>query len=251
MRDLVRQKIEQKIGQKIERLRDELSRDDLDRTGRALRVAELSLSAAGMSPTFGVGHERFYELTEPPKQFRGLRDLRVRTAGPADIDALAALDTTPAALVAERLARGDIAYVGEADGRMLAHSWFHRGPEPFCEDAPALPRWEVAANTFWSYHAFTLAEARTSGVFVKLFQTALRELLIDHGAARVRCRVKVANAASVTLHERLGFKALGTLITIGVPGAWLLSWQGPGPARYWLERRTGEHVMTLPPRIPT
>lgn len=238
------------VRHKFDRLRDELAREDLDRTGRALRVAELSLAAARISPaTIAIGHERFYELTAAPKQFRGLRDLAIRTAGPADTAALAALDATPAELVAQRFARGDLAYIGELDGRMLAHSWFHRGPEPFDEDAPIFPRWDVPTDAYWSYHAYTVPEARTSGVFVKLFQTALRELLTDRGAARVRCRVKAANAPSVALHERFGFTLLGTLFACAVPGARLMAWQNSGPTRYWVERRNADAVMLLPPEV--
>lgn len=241
MRDTVRHK--------MGRFREVWSRRDLDRVSRAIHVADLSLVAAGISPVITIGQDRFYELTAVPKQFRGLRDLRVRLAGPDDTAALAALDATPPPLIAERFARGNLAYVGELDGRMLAHSWFHRGPVPFDEDAPRLPSWHVPADAYWSYHAYTLPEARTSGVFVKLFQTALRELLVDRGATRVRCRVRASNAASVMLHERLGFVPLGTLIALVVPGARLLSWQGGGRARSWVERRDGHRVMTLPPEI--
>jgi GNAT superfamily N-acetyltransferase len=237
------------VRHKMGRFREVWSRRDLDRVARAIHVADLSLVAARISPVITIGQDRFYELTAAPRQFRGLRDLRVRLAGPDDTAALAALDTTPPRLIAERFARDNLAYVGELDGRMLAHSWFHRGPAPFDEDAPRLPSWHVPADAYWSYHAYTLPEARTSGVFVKLFQTALRELLVDRGAARVRCRVRVSNAASVTLHERLGFAPLGTLIALVVPGARLLSWQGGGRARSWVERRDAHRVMTFPPEL--
>jgi GNAT superfamily N-acetyltransferase len=231
----------------LARLRSEWDRDDIDRTSRALRVAEMSLAAARLSPAISIGHERFYQLAAPPKQFRGLRDLAVRTAGLADAAALAGLDGTPQWRFAERFARGDLAYVCEHEGRLLAQSWFHRGPAPFDEDMPQFPRWDVPADTFWSYHAYTRPEARASGVFVKLFQTALRELLLDRGAARVRCRVKIANAPSVALHERLGFTEIGTLVALNVPGARVLSWRGSGRARSWVERRSGASVMALPP----
>lgn len=240
-----------RVRRTLDRLRTELARDDLDRTSRALRVAEISLTAARLSPVISIGHERFYELSSAPKQFRGLRDLQVRTARPEDAAALGAMDGTPNWRFAERFARGDLAYVGEHDGRLLAQSWFHRGPAPFDEDMPHLPRWEVPADTYWSYHAFTLPEARTSGVFVKLFQTALRELLLEHGATRVRCRVKATNVASVMLHERLGFEPLGTLIALNVPGARLLSWQGSGRAQRWIEWRNATTVMAFPPDAGT
>lgn len=236
-----------RVRDKIERLRNELARDDIDRASRALHVAGLSLTAARLSPAIAVAHERFYELTSTPRQFRGLRDLRIRLVAPRDAAALGALDGTERWRFEDRLARGDIGYVGEHDGRLLAHSWFHLGPEPFDEDAPLFPRWEVPAGAAWSYNAFTLPEARASGVFVKLFQTALRELMVERGVTRIRCRVKIANAPSVALHERFGFTRLGQLVVVAVPGARLLGWQGPGGSRRWVERRDGSRVMRFPP----
>jgi GNAT superfamily N-acetyltransferase len=236
-----------RVRRALDRFRAELARDDIDRTSRALRVAEMSLAAARLSPVISVGHERFYELTCAPKQFRGLRDLVVRPASADDAPQLSALDDTPGWRFTERFARGDIAYVGALDGKILAQSWFHRGPAPFDEDVPHFPRWEVPADAYWSYHAYTLPEARATGVFVKLFQTALRELLVDRGGARVRCRVKIANAPSVALHERLGFTALGELVAVSIPGARLLAWQSGTSARRWIERRDASSVMAFPP----
>jgi hypothetical protein len=232
---------------KIDRFRQELGRTDIDRTARALHIAELSLKAARVGPTIALGHERLYELTAAPKRFRGLRDLSVRVAGLPDLSALAGLTGASPTRIRDRLARGDLAYVGELDGRMLAHSWFHRGPEPFCEDMPLFPRWAVSVDTFWSYHAYTLPEARTSGVFVKVFQVALHELLSVHGAARVRCLVKASNMASVQLHERMGFHRLGTVVALCVPGARLVSWHGSGGAQHWVQRRADTTVLPLPP----
>jgi hypothetical protein len=235
------------VRHKLDRLRDQLAREDLDATSRALHIAERTLIMLGLWPKVSISYERFYELTSAPRQFRGLRDLQIRLGTPDDAAAMTALDGTAGWQIAERFARGDLAYVGEHDGRLLAHSWFHRGPEPFDEDRPLLPRWEVPADAFWSYNAFTLPAARASGVFVKLFQTALRELMVDRGAARVRCRVKAANAASISLHERFGFAPLGTLIALSVPGARVLAWEGSGRTRRWIEPRDTTAVMALPP----
>lgn len=231
---------------KLDRFREEWQRDGLDRRTRALRVAELALVAARVAPAIAIVHERFYELTKAPAQFRGLRDLTVRVAGPADAAALAALDSTRA-LVDARLARGDLAYVAETGGRLLAQCWYHRGPTPFDEDAALLSRWAMASDTFWSYGAYALPEVRLSGVFVKLFQSALRDLLTVHGGARVQCRVKAANVRSVALHERTGFRLIGEMTALAVPGARILSWQGDGGARRWLQRRGGDGVLALPP----
>lgn len=239
--------IRDRVRHKFDRLRDQLEREDIDATSRALHIAERTLISMRLWPKVSVSYERFYELTAAPRQFRGLRDLRIRLGTPDDAAAITALDGTPGWRIAERFRRGDLVYVGELDGRLLAHSWFHRGPDPFEEDRPLLPRWEVPADTFWSYNAFTLPEARASGVFVKLFQTALRELMVDRGAARVRCRVKAANAASISLHERFGFAPLGTLVALSVPGARVLSWEGSGRTRRWIEPRDTTSVMAFPP----
>jgi hypothetical protein len=239
--------IREQVRLKLDRFREELARTDLHGTARALHIAELSLTATGVSPVIALRHERLFELTVAPKRFRGLRDLTVRIAGPADLPALAALAQTPPALIGQRLAHGDLVYVGELDGRMLVHTWFHRGPEPFNEDVPMFPRWAIPADTFWSYHAFTLPEVRTSGVFVKVFQIALHELFTIHGAARVRCMVKASNVASNKLHERTGFRSLGDIVSLGVSGARLVSWHGDGGTRSWLQRRDGSTILNLPP----
>src|SRR5262249_14810518 len=149
--------------------------------------------------------------------------------------------------VDQRFARGDLLYVGELGGRVLAQVWFHRGPEPFDEDAALLSRWAITSDTFWSYGAYALPEARLSGVFVKRFQSSLRDVLTSQGAARVQCRVKAANVRSVALHERTGFRLLGTIKAFAVPGARVVSWHGDGGARRWLERRNGNGVLALPP----
>ncbi|HET9627675.1 MAG TPA: GNAT family N-acetyltransferase [Kofleriaceae bacterium] len=233
---------------KLERLRDRLASEELDRTGRALRITELVLDRARLTPVLAVGHSRFYQLTAAPRPFRGLRDLVIRTAERADAVALRALSDTPAALVDERMARGDVTYLAEHAGRVLAHVWFHRGPTPFAEDLPVFPRWVVPDDAFWCYHAYTAPDARASGVFVKLFQTALRDVLTERAASRVLCRVKESNAPSVHLHERLGFERLGVLISLALPGVRVLSWHGgDGATRRWAQRRDRAAVMRFPP----
>jgi hypothetical protein len=235
------------VRQRLGRFRHELARTDIDGRARALHIAKLSLDATGVSSLIGLSHERLYELTVAPKQFRGLRDLTVRVAGPADLTALAAVAHTPPELIRNRFAQGDFAYVGELDGRMLVHTWFHRGPEPFGEDQPLFPRWALPADMFWSYHAFTLPEARTSGVFVKVFQIALHDLFTLHGATRVRGLVRASNVASIKLHERTGFRLLGNIVAVAVPGARLVSWRGDGGTRSWLQRRDANATLVLPP----
>lgn len=235
------------LGRKLHGLRDEFTRGDVGFSTRALRVAERTLAALRLSPAIAIVHERFYELTNPPPQFAGLRDLTVRQGGPADAAALGELDASRAQ-VDRRFARHDIVYIAELEGRVLAQLWFHRGPEPFDEDAELLGRFALTSDTFWSYAAFAVPEARLSGVFAKVFQNALREAFTVHGAAKVRCRVKTANARSVALHDHTGFRLIGTITALALPGMRAMSWRSGAAARWWLEQRSADSVMALPPQ---
>jgi RimJ/RimL family protein N-acetyltransferase len=234
------------LGKKLHGLRDEFARNDVRFSTKALRVAERALTTLRLSPAVAIVHEQFYELGTPPPLFRGLRDLTVRRGGPADAAALAELDASRTQ-VDRRFARHDIVYLGELEGRVLAQVWFHRGPEPFDEDAELLGRFALASDTFWSYAAFAVPEARLSGVFAKVFQNALREVLTVHGAARVRCRVKTANARSIALHDHTGFRLIGTITALALPGMRAISWRNGADARWWLQRRSVDSVMALPP----
>ncbi len=234
------------LGRKLHGLQDEFTRGDVGFSTRALRVAERGLATLRLSPAVSIVHERFYELTTPPPQFAGLRDLTVRQGGPADVPALAALDASRAQ-VDRRFARHDIVYIGELERRVLAQVWFHRGPEPFDEDAALLGKFALSDDTFWSYAAYAVPEARLSGVFAKVFQNALREVLTVHGAAKVRCRVKTANARSIALHDRTGFRPIGTVTALALAGVRVMSWRSSTSYRWWLERRSVDSVMALPP----
>jgi RimJ/RimL family protein N-acetyltransferase len=234
------------LGRKLHGVRDEFARSDVSVGTRALRVAERTLVALRLSPTVAIVHERFYELMTPPPTFRGLRDLTVRLGGPADAAALAKLESSPAQ-VQRRFERRDIVYIGELEGRVLAQVWFHRGPEPFDEDAELLGKFALESDTYWSYAAFAVPEARLSGVFAKVFQNALREVLTVHGAAKVRCRVKTANTRSIALHDRTGFRLSGTIIAFALPGMRVMSWRNGAAAQWWLERRSVDSVLAFPP----
>lgn len=225
----------------------ELGREELEPNDRRLHLAELVLKASRLERLLTIRNERIYELTVAPKPMRGMSDLTVRLAVRADAGALARLSETPEGLIRKRLKRGDLAYIGEIDGELLAQSWFHRGPEPFPEDQPEFPPWEIPEDAYWSYHAFTRLDARRKGVFVKVFYAALHELLGVRGAKRVRCMVNAANTASIALHERSGFKKLGDILTVSVPGARLLTWQDGASKRRWFHRHAGSQTLHLPP----
>jgi RimJ/RimL family protein N-acetyltransferase len=234
---------------KIDRLRGELRRTDLSGRDRAVWLSERALKSWSLWPAVAVGREVVYELAAPPTAFRGLRDLSARRATPRDADAMAGLvpdDPTDPALIRSRLAAGDVAFVGDLEGRLLAHAWFHPGPEPFREDAELYGSYAIDRGTWWSYHAVAVPEARSSGLFIKVFQTALRSLFLDAGAARVLCGVKTTNRPSVAMHERLGFRLLGILESMLVPGLRWVRWTGAGGTRHWVRSRSVP-LITFPP----
>jgi hypothetical protein len=214
---------------------------------QAINVVEMSLKAMHLWPKVLVGREVFYELRSPPPEFRGLRDLTTRRGTPEEADAICAVDTTDPKLVAGRFAQGDLVFLGELDRRILSHVWFHRGPTPFAEDEPDYPSWDVPAGSYWSYHAISVMEARSSGVFVKAFQLGLRALFLEHGAALVRCRIKSTNLASIALHERMGFRRLGTLSVFSLAGLREFYWDGEAGRRWLHDRLRPGKALVLPP----
>lgn len=238
------------IRRKLARLRSELRRTDLSPRDRAVRISETALKTSSLWPWVSVGREVLYELMAPPAAFRGFRDLSVRRGTLEDVDGMAAMvpdDPTDPALIRSRLVGGDAVFVGELDGRPLAHSWFHPGPTPFDEDCQLYGSFAVEDGAWWSYHAVAVAEARSSGLFIKVFQTALRSLFLDSGATRVLCGVKTTNLASVAMHERMGFRRLGTLEAFLVPGLRWLRWSSGEGARHWVRRRSSPPLLSFPP----
>lgn len=228
-----------------------LQREDLSRSDKAVLLLGRALARAHLQPRVFLGRQVFYQLDRPPAITRGLRDLIVRPGNLQDLPALCAIEDTPAALVRARLDRGDLVFVGQLGGDLLCHTWFHGGPAPFAEDAGAWARWRLGADDFWSYAAAATTEARSSGVFVKVFQTALCALFREHGAARVVCMVRRVNRPSVLLHERLGFVRQGVLTTLALPGIKALRYVDATQTRLWIARREGGLTLPVPPLPPS
>ncbi len=202
--------------------------DGLRQDEKLVFVAERALDVAGLGRKLGVDINYFFELRRAPAPLRGLRDLIVRRATVRDTAGIGAIDRTSPAQIAQRLARGDDCWVGELAGALLCMVWLHRGPAPFCEDEGPLGRWLIGADSVWSYHAVARTDARQSGAFVKVFQRALEDALAQPGVGRVVCRIKHTNLASRSLHERLGFRRLGRLISVRTPYARYLGWHKEG-----------------------
>jgi hypothetical protein len=229
-------------------VREELSRRDISPGEKLVHIADRATYTFRLSPHVAVSRRLMVQLTAPPQLFRGLRDLVVRKATLEDLQPLATIDDTDAALVRARFARADLAFVGESEGEVLCHTWFHRGPSPFEEDREVAAAWALDGSTFWSYNGAATVEARSSGVFVKVFQVALRELFLEHGASRVQGFILDTNRISLLMHERMGFAVLGSFSTVALPGVRWHRWAGDGTVRQWLEPRTGGDPLWLPPR---
>ena len=204
--------------------RRQLARNDLPAADKAALFVERALARTGLHRVLVVGRHNIYELADPPRVPRGLRDLVVREATVADSAALASVTGASALLMRARLMRGDLAFVGTLDGRVLCHAFFHRGPEPFREDEGCLAPIALGADGWWSYDAAAVPDAQTSGVFVKVWTTALRELF-ERGAASVQSRVQRTNVRSMLMHERVGFHHLGTLLALATPFGRVLHWE--------------------------
>jgi hypothetical protein len=227
---------------------EEWTRPHVSRGDRALRIAQRATKAIGLEPRVSIARCHIVELTEPPKPMRGFSDLVVRRATDEDVAGLVGVAGAEPELVRSRFRRGGLCYVGEIDQQILCHTWFHGGPSEFDEESSFFARWALDAGTFWSYDAMTRMEARSSGIFVKLFTFALREVFEVHGARRIQGFIHHTNAASLSMHERLRFETLGTLTAVAAPGAKFLHWQGraDGVSRQWLVRRNGDLALRFP-----
>ncbi|MCS6913819.1 MAG: hypothetical protein RMK29_01550 [Myxococcales bacterium] len=228
----------------------ELQRPDRTPGDKAVLLAQRLLWRCGLSEHVRVGRIVLFELRSPPRIMRGLRDLVVRRAHQGDVADISAVDGAPEDLIRERFDRGDLCFVGQIEGRVLCHAWFHPGPQPFEEDRPTYCAWQLDERTFWSYDAASSTQSRASGVFVKVFQTALVSLFCDHGAERVQCSVRLANEGSMIMHERLGFRRLGMMTAVSLPQLKWLRFDGPAAARQWLVLFNRDLHLPVPPVEP-
>jgi GNAT superfamily N-acetyltransferase len=231
---------------KLDGLSEEWRRRGNSRRDKLLRVTQRSVRALGLEPAFEIGRCRIVELTKTPKLMRGFSDLTARLATHRDIPGLSSVVGADPVLLRARFDRGDLCHVGEVEGQILCHTWFHPGPKPFEEERAMFARWAVDATTFWSYDAMTRPEARSAGIFVKVFSVALRAAFEVHGARRIQGFIHHTNEASLMMHERLGFAVLGTVTSVALPGVKWVEWHGGGVAKRWVLRRNGDFAMSFP-----
>ncbi len=225
----------------------EMRRPGTSHGDRLVHAAGRSLHLLGLAPRVDVTRRIIVEISTPPPPPRGFADLVVRRGNEGDIDGLCSIVGEDPAVLRRRFAYGDLVYVGQLGDQLICHTWFHPGPTPFEEERLACASWALDATTFWSFDAMTRPDFRSMGVFVKLFQLALREVFELHGAHRVQGFIYQANSASLAVHARLGFKAIGTVTTVVLPGLKWLQWKGSGRSRQWVLPRGSDFALQLPP----
>jgi hypothetical protein len=234
------------LEKQISGIAEEWRRPGNSRLDKLFRISQRSARSFGLDPALGLYRALIVELDKPPSIMRGFSDLVVRKGEPGDIPGMCAVIGADPALYRGRFARGDLAYVGLVDGEILCQTWFHRGPTPFAEERSMFALWDVDDSTYWSYDAMTRPDARTSGIFVKVFQTALREVLEVHGGRKIQGFIHHTNDASLRMHDRLRFSILGSLTCLAVPGFKFLRWADGRVSRQWLVAREGDLALRFP-----
>jgi hypothetical protein len=235
------------LARKVKALSDELTRPENSVSDKASYFAQRTAENLGLSERLSFVRRVTVELNTPPPPASGLRDLIVRRATARDVSVLSAVDGTDPRLLRARLVAGDLGYVAEAGGEILAQTWFHRGPAPFEEERWETAVWALDEGTFWSYHGVACLEARTSGVYVKCFRAGLLDVFHNHGAQRVQGNIEHTNWPSLAVHRRLGFVTLGRIMAVASLGMKWLEWTGPASRRTWLVPRNRPLVVHLPP----
>jgi len=142
---------------------------------------------------------------------------RFELASDAQLDELAALShETSAELRAmrERLARGDWCIAGRVDGALALYGWSMFGEMEIGEHLAPL-RDELV----YSYKLFTAPPFRGRRIASSYYSFLASELGKRPPVRRVVATVVATNAASIALHRRCGFAAIGSIVEIRGGGA--------------------------------
>jgi hypothetical protein len=235
-----------KLASMVAGIVEELRRKGNTPADKVLRVAQRGIWSI-KSPNVNLGKVIVVDLRSPPEASHGMADLLVRRAELADVPALSAVDGSDPAIFQRRLADEDLGYVGQLDDEILCYTWFHRGPRPFEEDRGKFAPLDLEESTFWSYDAMTRPDVRSSGIFPKVFRHALRDIFHVHGAKRILGSIDHINDASLGVHKRLGFRTIGSVTSLVVPGFKWLRWEAGGaPLRQRVLRRQSDFVLYFP-----
>jgi hypothetical protein len=147
-----------------------------------------------------------HELTDEIPVVRSELPFQVTRLGREDIDAYCRYrpGTSPGEIV-RRLERGSVCYVAWHSGRIVSGAWYHAG-EAWIEDVDR--RFELTADTVYSYDAHTVPELRGRRVTPARSSIALADLR-DSGFRRGVAFVLPGNRAGDRSRVRSGWRRFG------------------------------------------
>ena len=186
---------------------------------RALRHLPRSLVRFEASEIMAARTSAMRLVSRVPKAFT------VRPADAADAPLLDRFfgDSAPSRVPSAQ----DACIVAVGEGRIHAVEWVWRGPSAYDGDAPRLRvRMRVPAGSCWLHNGRN-ADAERVGPW-GMIMGRLRAFLESDGVARVFLQVDTEDAYSVACHESLGFRSVGCVAALRVPGAALVAFRRPG-----------------------
>jgi hypothetical protein len=141
----------------------------------------------------------------------------------ADLNDLPQLERFYCRNLGHRFARGDACLVLVADGSICAAEWVAVGPAEYTEDSATLRlHLRVPGRCAWLYDGLAGPAPGLWGILM----TSLAPALSDRGVDQVFLQVEYGNAMSEASHRSLGFKELGWLFHLAVPGLSLPLYRG-------------------------
>jgi GNAT superfamily N-acetyltransferase len=186
------------------------------------RIASVAKAVLGLGGRLDASLLLKRSLDAPVALFRSRLDVAVSTAASDRMDEIAGM--TPyhhAAALRRRLAAGNLCFIAEIDGRIVAFNWLVFGGE-----SDGFYRIELGPREAYCMDAFTAEPFRGKAIHTELLSRILLRARED-GCRVAYTRVGVLNSASWKTHVRLGWKMAGITFTFRPRGA------PPSARRFW------------------
>lgn len=166
----------------------------------------------------------------------------IRRAGPDDAEDLAAVGHVSADEARTRLADGDVAYLGTADGVPVAYVWFRAGSwrEGDVE-------YVLRDDERWGYDLFVASSQRGRRIAPGLMVAAGRALGHD-GADRTIAVIDYLNEPSRRAARHYGGRPVAACTTVAAAGLVALRQRTPDGASWSVARRSSGISRSTPPR---
>ena len=156
------------------------------------------------SAPLDVNCMHFMEYEGLPPADGGATRVVVRAATRRDIDALAGCRNTTVPVLAERFRGLDHCGIAFVEGNVAGYEWYC--DRPAYNEERYLYRVEIPRDSVYAYDAFVLQEYRRAGVWKKLQNVYLRELMLRLGRHKVIAMVDYGNHVSMDVHLQFGFR---------------------------------------------